>query len=123
MRSMTGPAVVRWRRKDPVRLALAALGAGELIADKLPATPARTIPPALIFRLFSGGFCGRSIAAARDDDALGGTLAGSFGALAGAYAGQALRRLAVRASGLPDPFVALFEDAAALAGAIAASGN
>jgi len=86
-------------------------------------TPARTIPPALIFRLFSGGFCGRSIAAARDDDALGGTLAGSFGALAGAYAGQALRRLAVRASGLPDPFVALFEDAAAIAGAIAASGN
>jgi uncharacterized membrane protein len=121
LRSMTGPAVVRWRARDPARLALAGLAVGELIADKLPAAPPRTIPPALIFRVVSGGFSGRSVASAFGAGQRGGMLAGAFGAIAGAYLGKALRARIVRASGLPDPLVALAEDAVALGGAIAAS--
>jgi uncharacterized membrane protein len=121
LRSMTGPAVVQWRARDPIRLALAGLAAGELIADKLPATPARTIPPALIFRALSGGFAGRSVARSFGADLSGGTLAGALGAVLAAFAGQALRASIVRTSGLPDPLVAFAEDAVAIAGAIAAS--
>jgi uncharacterized membrane protein len=123
LRSMTGPAVVRWRAQDPIRLALAALAVGELIADKLPAAPPRTIPPALVFRALAGAFSGRSVAVALDGDQTQGTLAGALGAIVGAYAGLALRTGIVRASRLPDPFVALFEDGLALATALAASAN
>jgi uncharacterized membrane protein len=121
LRSMTGPAVVRWRARDPLRLAFAALAAGELIADKLPATPARTIPPALIFRAISGAYSGHGVARALGADGRSGALAGALGAMAGAYVGMAVRSRIVAASGLPDPVVALGEDAAAIAGATAAS--
>jgi uncharacterized membrane protein len=121
LRSMTGPAVMSWRARDPARLALAGLAAGELIADKLPATPARTVPPALIFRAISGGLAGRSVSRSFAADARSGLLAGALGAVIAAYAGMALRGRIVRASGLPDPFVALAEDAVAVGGAIAAS--
>lgn len=121
LRSMTGPAVVRWRARDPIRLAFAGLAAGELIADKLPATPPRTIPPALIFRAISGGFAGYSVARSLGAGGRGGALAGAAGAVLGAYAGMALRTRLVAASGLPDPLVALAEDAVAVSGAIAAS--
>jgi uncharacterized membrane protein len=120
---MTGPAVVRWRARDPARLALAALAFGELVADKLPGTPARTIPPALAFRAFAGGFAGRSVAVSFDADRTAGAVAGAVGAVAAAYLGMALRARIVRASGLPDPLVALAEDALAVSGAIAASGK
>jgi uncharacterized membrane protein len=121
LRSMTGPAVVRWRARDPIRLVFAALAAGELIADKLPATPPRTIPPALVFRAITGGFSGRSVARALDAGGNAGAVAGAIGAVIGAYAGISLRRTIVRASGVPDPLVALIEDAVAIGGAIGAS--
>ncbi len=118
---MTGPAVVSWRTRDPARLALAALAAGELIADKLPATPARTIPPALIFRALTGGFTGRGVALAAGESASRGIVAGAAGAVAAAYLGQAARAWVVRSSRLPDPVVALAEDALAVTAAIAAT--
>ncbi len=119
LRSMMGPAVVRWRVRDPARLALAALAVGELIADKLPTTPARTIPPALLFRALSGGFSGRSLAVSLDADRAAGAVAGTLGALIATYAGMAIRAGVVRYARLPDPLVALAEDALALAGAVA----
>jgi uncharacterized membrane protein len=121
LRSMTGPAVVRWRMADPARLALAALAAGELVADKLPRTPPRTVPPALAFRALSGGFAGRSVAAAFAYDRTTGTLAGAVGAILAAYAGMALRSQIVRRTGLPDPLVAVVEDVIAIYGALAAT--
>ncbi len=121
LRSLTGPAVVCWRARDPARLALAGLAVGELIADKLPTTPARTIPPALIFRAISGGLAGRRVARSLAADARSGLLAGALGAVIAAYAGKALRGRIVRAGGLPDPLVALAEDAVAIGGAISAS--
>jgi uncharacterized membrane protein len=121
LRSMTGPAVASWRARDPARLALAGLAAGELIADKLPATPARTIPPALIFRALSGGYTGGTVAGNFAGNKTQGMLAGAVGALCAAYVGMALRAAIVRWSRLPDPIVALGEDALAIAGAIAAT--
>jgi uncharacterized membrane protein len=121
LRSMTGPAVVRWRARDPARLAWAALALGELVADKLPSTPARTIPPALAFRALSGGFAGRSLAGSLDGERPAGTLAGAAGSVLAAYGGMALRAAVVRSTGLPDLLVALVEDVVAVGGAIAIS--
>ncbi len=118
---MTGPAVLSWRARDPARLALAALAAGELIADKLPGTPARTIPPALAFRALSGGYAGRSVARSLAADGRAGAIAGAAGAIAAAYLGMALRSAIVRATRLPDPIVALGEDALAIGGAVQAT--
>lgn len=118
---MTGPAVVSWRARDPARLAIAGLALGELIADKLPTTPSRTIPPALVFRALSGGYAGRSVARIFAADVNWGAGAGAVGAIVAAYAGMALRAGIVRSTGLPDPIVALAEDAVAIRGAIAAT--
>lgn len=118
---MTGPAITRWRLSDPLRLVYAAMALGELMADKLPATPARTIPPALVFRVLSGGFAGRSVASAFGGDRTGGMLAGAGGAILGAYGGHALRASIVRGTRLPDPIVAVVEDVIAVYGAIAAT--
>jgi uncharacterized membrane protein len=123
LRSLTAPAVLRWRAHDPARLAFAALALGELIADKLPGTPARTIPPALVFRAVTGGFAGRSVARMTAADRTAGAVAGALGAIVGAYLGLALRRQIGRSTGLPDPLVALAEDAVAIGGAIAGSGD
>ncbi len=121
LRSMTGPAVARWQANDPLRLAFAALAAGELIADKLPATPARTVVPSVVFRTLAGGFAGRSVAVALKGDVVRGAIAGALGALAGTYGGYFLRTQIVRATALPDFVVAIVEDAIAVYGSLAAA--
>jgi uncharacterized membrane protein len=118
---MTGPAVIRWRAGDPLRLAIAALAVGELLADKLPVAPPRTIPPALLFRALSGGYCGRAAADGSAGERLYGTLAGVLGAIAASYGGLVVRAAVVRLSRLPDPLVALAEDALAIGAAIRAT--
>jgi uncharacterized membrane protein len=82
---------------------------GELVGDKLPTTPSRTTLPPVLGRAASGGlvgaaaFEGRSVAA--------GAALGSAAAVVTAFAGERLRALAVGRTGLPDPVVALAEDA------------
>ncbi len=121
LRSMTGPAVVRWRAGDAARLVFAAFAAGELVADKLPAAPPRTMPPALAFRALSGAFTARSAARATGADGNVAAIMGALGAVFGSYVGMALRLSIVRTLRLPDPLVAAAEDILAVGVAIAAS--
>ncbi|GAC1427374.1 MAG: DUF4126 family protein [Candidatus Velthaea sp.] len=114
MRSMTGPAATRLRARDASRIVLPLLALGELVADKLPATPSRTLPPALIVRALAGGFAGGSVAAARAGDRRLGALFGIAGAIAASYLFVRLRAAAGARTGLPDPLVALAEDALAI---------
>ena len=78
LRSLTPPALVCWAAHlgwlhfAGTRLAFidhrstlvvfTVLAVAELIADKLPNTPARTAPLGLIARIFFGGACGLAIA-------------------------------------------------------------
>src|SRR6478736_6656198 len=78
LRSLTAPAVVCWAAHfgwihlagtklaflaHPATLVVVTLLAlGELVADKLPRTPARTSPPGRIARVLLGGFCGVALA-------------------------------------------------------------
>ena len=127
MRSLSAPALLRnWtsrqRHLAPTPLdhvatptVLAALAAGEMVADKLPFTPDRTALPSVAFRAISGALVGSSFCAANRRSPIAGALIGATGAVVATYAVFHLRRYLVKERGLPDMVVALAEDAATTA--------
>ncbi len=134
LRSLTPPALVCWAAHlgwlhfDGTRLAFlhhrttlivfTALAVAELIADKLPKTPARTEALGLIARLVLGGACGLAIATSAGVSLfLSATLA-SIGALVGTFAGYYSRHFIVSEIHVPDFPVAAAEDIVAIAGGL-----
>ncbi len=130
LRSMMAPAAVCWGARlgwlhfagtrlafigNPITLIVFTLFAlGELVADKLPKTPARTSPPGLIARILFGGACAAALAVSAGGSVGVAVVLGVGGAIAGTYGGYALRH-AITASGkLPDLPVALVEDVIAI---------
>ena len=94
--------------------ALVLMELGELVGDKLPATPSRTSPPPLLGRAASGALVGAAVFVSEGRRATTGAALGSTAAIVAALAGERLRALAVEKTGLPDPVVALAEDATVL---------
>ncbi|HSN73402.1 MAG TPA: DUF4126 family protein [Steroidobacteraceae bacterium] len=132
LRSMTAPAAVAWAATlgwvdltgtwleflgtglTPSVLTLVALG--ELIVDKVPGVPSRTILVAFLVRVASGFVCGAALVASSGPMWLGG-IAGLAGAAIGTFGGAAFRaRLTHLLGRWP---AALIEDAIALATAAA----
>lgn len=95
---------------------LTLLEVGELIGDKLPMTPSRTSPPPLIGRAASGAVVGAALFASEGRRAAAGGALGAVAAVASAYAGERLRAQIGQRTGVPDPAVALLEDAVVLLG-------
>lgn len=91
-----------------------ALALGELVADKLPFTPRRTIPGALITRAVTGGLSGAAIANSRRRSPLLGALLGGAAAVGMAYAAYQFRKKLTTDWHIPDTLVALAEDAIAV---------
>lgn len=134
LRSMTPPALVCWaaylgwlhfagtwlgfinHRVTLVVFTLLAIV--ELIADKLPNTPARTAPVGLIARICFGGACGLAVATSAGTSILVPALLASVGAAVGAFAGFHSRRFIVSKSQSPDFAVAAAEDVIAIAGGL-----
>jgi uncharacterized membrane protein len=87
LRTLTPPAalVLRSSSPRPVRALAVAAAAGELVADKLPATPSRLEAPGLGGRLVSGAACGRAVAGPR------GAAVAAAAATAAAVAGATYR--------------------------------
>jgi uncharacterized membrane protein len=132
LRSLTAPALFSYmatKRNDgalvrtplgglaspKVAGTLCVLAVGELIADKLPQAPNRTIPASVLVRAVSGGVIGAAVCAEEKQPAWPGAVLGAVGAIAATYAAYHLRQATDRKSGLPDPVVALVEDAIAIA--------
>jgi hypothetical protein len=111
MRTFSSPGLlaVRGRISGRPRAAVLLAEAGEIVADKLPAATNRTETPALAGRILAGAYTGRAVAGPA------GIAAGGLAAAVGTFATFRLRKLVVARTGLPDPVVALGEDAAALA--------
>lgn len=134
LRSLTPPALVCWAAHlgwlhfAGTRLAFinhrstlivfTVLAVAELIADKLPNTPARTAPLGLIARIFLGGACGLAIATSACMSLSFSVLLASTGALVGAFVGYHSRRLIVSKVHAPDFAVAAAEDVIAIAGGL-----
>jgi uncharacterized membrane protein len=92
---------------------------GELVVDKLPATPARTIPPALAARAVGGALAGAAVG--RPGNRLAGAALGLAGALGATYAGPLYRKAASR---VMPPFLAgLLEDGVAVALALSSTSS
>ena len=93
------------------------LAIGELIVDKMPATPSRKLPMPFVARIAVGAICGGAIGFA-GGSLLGSLVAGMIGAVVGTLGGAELRTRLTRANGGKDLPVALLEDAIAIGGAI-----
>jgi uncharacterized membrane protein len=90
----------------------------ELIADKLPQTPARTAPLGLIARIVLGCLGGVALATSTGGNLLGAGIIGIAGALVGTFTGYRIRRDLVLRAHLPDFAVAIAEDMIAVAGSL-----
>jgi uncharacterized membrane protein len=97
---------------DPVASGLVQwAAAGEMVADKLPAIPARTEPVPLAGRIGLGALAGLLVARRRAGPALAAALVGGAVAAASTVAVTGLRRR-LAARGVPDLALGLAEDAA-----------
>jgi uncharacterized membrane protein len=130
LRSMTAPAVVSWGTRPgwlnltgsrlsffahPAALVIFTLCAiGELIADKLPNIPRRTMIGPLGFRIVVGAACGAALAISAHAAVVAAAVLGAVGGVIGAYAGYNYRR--VSAGKIPPLVAALLEDVVAVGG-------
>jgi uncharacterized membrane protein len=133
LRAMTAPAVVAWgaglgwiplggthlsfMASPWTRWVLTVLALGEIVNDKLPKTPSRTVPPQFIARIVMGGFSGAALGMARGSW-IGGLICGALGAVVGTLGGAKIRGGLVKAIGGKDLPIALLGDAVAIVGAI-----
>jgi uncharacterized membrane protein len=131
LRSLLAPAVVAWAAHfdllnllgSPLsfmgsRAAVAIfslLAIGELVADKLPKTPKRTAFAPLLARILLGGLSGACLFAAAGKSLPAGAVLGGIGGVVGAFVGYEIRRRAVNNLHIKDIFVAICEDAVAIA--------
>jgi len=93
-----------------------ALALGELVTDKLPATPSRKIPIQFGARILTGALCGAAVATPSGATLIG-LLLGAVGAVIGTFGGAALRARLAQAFGKDLP-AALLEDLIAIGSAI-----
>jgi uncharacterized membrane protein len=107
-----------WTASLIVAILFTVLALGEYVGDKLPRTPNRTAPGPLAARIIFGGLGGAICATAIGRPGPEGFLLGAIGALAGAFAGFAIRRGIVRRLGCADWPIAAVEDLTAILAAL-----
>jgi uncharacterized membrane protein len=96
---------------SPWAVGVLTLGAlGELVADKLPMTPARTKPGPLAARIVMGGLSGACVTAAGGSSPWVGAVLGAIGGIVGTFAGYRARMGLVQALKVPDAAIAIPED-------------
>lgn len=91
-----------------------ALGLLEIIGDKSPSSPNRTVAPQVLARVASGAFAGATIAKAHDQALVKGILIGGLSALAATYGVFYLRKYIDTLPKVKDLYVGAAEDAVAL---------
>lgn len=93
---------------------LLTLAATELVLDKMPFVGSRLEPQPLFVRACVGAASGALLAKAAAAPAIQGAVAGTAGAMVGAFAGYHIRASLDHWTGLPDPIFGALEDAAAV---------
>ena len=105
---------IHYLAQPPVSIGLNVLAGAELIGDKVPNAPERTIPAQFITRIASGATCGAFLSEVEGKETSYGAIAGGLGAVAGTLIFFNLRRWLDHEVGLPDAAVGLAEDALAV---------
>jgi hypothetical protein len=88
---------------------------GEFVADKLPYTPSRLMPGAWFGRMATAGYGAYEDAKHRKEAPLVSGIAAVAVAFLATKIAHDLRMSLVKLTGIPDPYLALLEDAATLA--------
>jgi uncharacterized membrane protein len=130
LRTMTAPAAVSWAAYlgwlNLHGSSLSFMGSGiavtifstlavvEYVTDLLPSTPSRTAPGPLFARVLMGGLAGASLSLSAHQGLFVGGIAGSIGAVVGAFAGYHARTRLVRGLKVKDAMIALPEDLVAV---------
>jgi uncharacterized membrane protein len=114
----TGRLARRFGSNEGVLGAVVAF-AGEVVADKLPATPARTTTGPFLQRLATGGTVGAAVHYDAGRSRPVGALLGAAGAGAGAWAGSTVRAFVAERTRLPNPLLGAAEDVVAVGLALA----
>ena len=131
MRSMSAPAFLshelsrkpswllvnsplRMLQKPLVAKGLKLAAAGEMIMDKLPGTPDRIAPPALLGRLLSGALVGAALYKSRQGSSATGAVVGGISAVAASFISYALRKGISAQAQWPIAAVGVGEDAVVL---------
>jgi len=131
LRCMTAPATVAWAAHQnwlnlhntpfsfmgstAAVVIFTLLAAVEMVVDQLPSTPSRVQVRGLTARMILGAFSGACIAIAGGQSIAIGAVLGLVGGIAGAFAGYQARTRLVKALKVRDLFIALPEDAVAIA--------
>lgn len=102
---------VKFMHSNGFNTALKIAAVGELIADKLPFIPARTMPAGLTARIISGGLSSAAASRTNGRNVILYALLGSAVATAATYAFYYFRKTAGNKTGITDPVIALVEDA------------
>lgn len=134
LRSLTAPAVVSWAAflgwinlhgtwaswmgNFVTVVIVSVLAVAELVNDKRPKTPPRTVTPVFAVRIILGAFAGAVIGTAWGYR-WGGLGAGVIGAVLGTMGGYQARTRLVAARGDHDLPIALLEDSVAVLGGFA----
>ncbi|NML67528.1 DUF4126 domain-containing protein [Hymenobacter sp. RP-2-7] len=106
---------LRFFARPGVTIALELLVAGEIVGDKMPSAPDRTVPQQLATRTASGALVGATLYKAKGGNALVGALVGGLGTVAATYATWWLRTQASQQFNLDSGLVGAGEDALVLA--------
>lgn len=100
---------------------LTGLAATELLGDKLPMAPDRTIAPSLLMRAASGAAVGAVVYAGRHKSIAEGAALGTVAAVAATYASFYLRKFLCEKTGIADPIIGALEDALVVASGLKAA--
>ncbi len=87
------------------------LAAAEMVGDKLPATPNRTKPFAVLGRGLSGALVGATLSRSQRKRRFGGAGIGLLSALAATYGSFYLRKKLTKSTPVPGPVWGVLEDA------------
>ncbi|HEY8314909.1 MAG TPA: hypothetical protein VIG51_12180 [Candidatus Baltobacteraceae bacterium] len=120
MRTSAAPFAARWKRSGVFPRGAAVALAGELLIDKMPFAGPRTGPGALVARAAAAAFAACSVEANTGRQRTAIVALAAACAVGSAFAMMSARRSLVAKTGLPDPAVALLEDALAIWLALAA---
>lgn len=131
MRSMSAPAYLshhltrnpswfllssplRMLQKPLVATGFKLAAAGEMVMDKLPATPDRIAPPVLLGRLLSGALVGAAVYKSREGSSATGAVVGGLSAVVATFVSYALRKGISAQANWPIAAVGVGEDALVL---------
>jgi uncharacterized membrane protein len=103
-------SALNFMQSDKAALAFKAFAIAEFVGDKLPGTPNRIKPSALVARCLSGSLVGAAIYKSNGNNAFAGAALGLAAAFCSTFGSFYLRKNVVSTTHIADPLIGAVED-------------